>query len=82
MEISKFLLEKIKEKSRKEISLEEFSKIYYKEQKKDLTNKDKLLLASELKYSKSIVIKHTRDKETFRIKTSYLLKKPTKMSRE
>ena len=74
MKLSNFLLEKIKESSTKKMSLKTFSKVYHKEYRKDLTNKDKLRLASELKYSNQIVINYIRGSGNARIETIYLLK--------
>ncbi|MCO5432954.1 hypothetical protein NG841_11975 [Enterococcus faecalis] len=74
MKLSNFLLEKIKESSTKKMSLKTFSKVYHKEYRKDLTNKDKLRLASELKYSNQIIINYIRESGNTRIETIYLLK--------
>ncbi|MFC0616107.1 hypothetical protein [Enterococcus faecalis] len=74
MKLSNFLLEKIEESSTKKISLRTFSKVYHKEYKKELTNKDKLRLASELKYSNKIIINYNRENKNDRIETIYLLK--------
>ncbi|EGO8281303.1 hypothetical protein [Enterococcus faecalis] len=74
MKLSNFLLEKIKESSTKKMSLKTFSKVYHKEYRKALTNKDKLRLASELKYSNQIIINYIRGSENARIETIYLLK--------
>lgn len=74
MKLSNFLLEKIKESSIKKMSLKTFSKVYYKEYRKELTNKDKLRLASELKYSNKIIINYIRGSKNARVETIYLLK--------
>lgn len=69
---SRLLLEKLYKSSKGELTLEEFEKKYIQECQKDVTNKDKLQLAAELKYSKEIGVKYKA--EEFGIKTVYFLK--------
>lgn len=69
---SRFLLEKLYQSRKGELTLEEFVARYYQEYRKELTNKDKLKLAAEIKYSKEIGVKYKTGE--FGIKTVYFLK--------
>lgn len=69
---SRFLLEKLYTTRKGELTLEEFEKKYTQEYQKEVTNKDKLKLAAEIKYSKEIGVKYRTGE--FGIKTVYFLK--------
>lgn len=69
---SRFLLEKLYTTRKGELTLEEFEKKYTQEYQKEVTNKDKLQLAAEIKYSKDIGVKYRTGE--FGIKTVYFFK--------
>ncbi|WP_438843724.1 hypothetical protein [Enterococcus sp. AZ029] len=65
-------MEKLYTTRKGELTLEEFEKKYTQEYQKEVTNKDKLQLAAEIKYSKEIGVKYRTGE--FGIKTVYFLK--------
>ncbi|NAA54058.1 hypothetical protein [Enterococcus faecalis] len=69
---SRYLLEKLYKSRKGELTLEEFEEIYFQEYQRSLTNKEKLRLVAEIKYSEEIGVKYKAGE--LGIKTIYFLK--------